>query len=106
VLPPCVDGVRLLLLPPETTPLLVSLLALPVDPRPLPPLPLPDDVDPDGPPLLLLEGVDEGDPVLLGEVELCEAYTIVVSVEPVIRSAAKTRHKAKLTENLLFRIIF
>lgn len=78
----------------------MPLLALPVDPRPL--LPLPDDVDPEGPALPLLEGVNEGDPVLLREVELCEAYTIVVSVEPVIISAAKTRHKAKQTENLLF----
>jgi hypothetical protein len=44
-------------------------LGLPGDPRPLPSLPLPDDVDPDGPALPLLEGVDEGDPLLLEEVE-------------------------------------
>ena len=69
MLPPCVDGVGLLLLPPETTPLLVPLLGLPADPRPLLPLPLPDEVDPDDPELPLLEGVDEGDPVLLEEVE-------------------------------------
>jgi hypothetical protein len=67
VLPPSEDGVGLLLLPPETTPLLVPLPVLPADRRPL--LPLPDDVDPDDPELPSLEGVDEGDPVLLEEVE-------------------------------------
>jgi hypothetical protein len=66
VLPPCEDGVGLLLLPPVTTPLLVPPLGLPADPRPLLPLPLPDEVDPELP---LLEGVDEGDPLLLEEVE-------------------------------------
>jgi len=71
VLPPCEDGVGLLLLPPVTTPLLVPLLGLPADPRPLP-LPPPDEVDPDDPELPLLEGVDGGDPLLL-EVESCKA---------------------------------
>jgi len=42
---------------------------LPADPRPLLPLPLPDEVDPDDPELPLLEGVDEADPVSLEEVE-------------------------------------
>jgi len=44
----------------------VPLLVLP-DPRPL--LPLADDVNPDDPELPPPEGVDEGDPVLLEEVE-------------------------------------
>jgi hypothetical protein len=47
----------------------VPLLGLPADPRPLPPLPLPNEVDPDDPELPLLEGVDGGDPLLLEEVE-------------------------------------
>jgi len=41
----------------------VPLLGLPADPRPLPSLPLADD------PELLLESVNEGDPLLLEEVE-------------------------------------
>ena len=69
MLPPCDDGVGLLLLSPETTPLLVLPLGLPADPRPLLPLPLPDEVDPDDPELPLPEGVDEADPLLLEDVE-------------------------------------
>jgi hypothetical protein len=57
VLPPCEGGVGLLLLPPETTQLLVPLLGFPADPRSLLPLPLPDEVDPDDPELPLVEGV-------------------------------------------------
>jgi len=78
----------------------VPLLGLPADPRPLLPLPLPDEVDPDDPKLPLLEG--EGDPLLLEEVD---PYTSDVSIEPVTINAAKTRHKATLTEYRI-RIIF
>ena len=63
MLPPCKRGFGLLPLPPDTTPLPVPLLGLPADPRPLPSLPLADD------PELLLESVNEGDPLLLEEVE-------------------------------------
>jgi|GEM_PF-2121665 hypothetical protein len=44
-------------IPPETTPLLVPPLGLPADPRPLQPLSLPGEVDPDDPELPLVEGV-------------------------------------------------